>query len=120
MSKVADAILNFEDTTPRVVADLGNVDFEVRHIRDDLKERYSDTDLDKAYKLIMANQVTGDDFKQLIGEAQYKAQSLIFDSIIVFVFPSDRYRAVFASFDYREDFPVVQLVQQVTEPNSAT
>jgi len=119
MSEIADAILSFEGTTPRIIADLGNVDFEVRHIRDDLKERYSDTDFKKAYKLIMANQVTGDEFKQLIGAAQYKAQSLIFDSIIVFVLPSDRYQAVFASFDYREDFPAVQLIQQVTESNSA-
>jgi len=118
MSDIAEAILNFEESTPRVVADLGSSSFEIRHIRDDVKERYSDTEFNEAYKLIMANQVTSDDFKQLIEEARYKAQSLIFESVIVFVFPSDRYQAVFASFDYQEDFPAVQLVQQVTEPNS--
>jgi len=62
----------------------------------------------------MANQVTGDDFKQLVGEDQYNAQALFFDSIIVFLFPSDRYQGVFASFDYDENFPVSELVDEVS------
>jgi len=115
MSKIADAVLDFDQAKPRIVANLGGVDFEVTHVRDGLEGRYSDTDFDSAYKLIMANQVSSDDFKQLIGEAQYRAQCLVFDSIIVFVFPSDRYQAVFASFDYRENFPAVQLIQRVSE-----
>lgn len=115
MSKTAKALQEFEDATPRVVADLDSFNFEIRHMRDDVEGRYSDTDLEDAYKLIMATQVSSDDFKRLIEEAQYKAQTLFFDSIIVFILPSDRYQAVFASFDYREDFPVSQLVQQVSE-----
>jgi hypothetical protein len=115
MSKVAEAIQEFEDATPRVVADLNNFNFELSHMRDDVEGRYSDTDLEEAYKLIMATQVSSDDFKRLIGEAEYKAQTLIFESIIVFIFPSDRYQAVFASFDYTVDFPVGKLVQQVSE-----
>jgi hypothetical protein len=113
MSKTAEAIQEFEEATPRVVADLDSLDFEIRYMRDDVQSRYSDADLDEAYQLIMAAQVSGDDFKQLIGETQYNAQSLIFETIIVFIFPSDRYQAVFASFDYTDDFPVTQLVQHV-------
>lgn len=118
MSKIAEAIQEVADTTPRVVADLGSVDFEIRHMREDVEGRYSDGDLDEAYQLVMGNQISSDDFKHLVGEAEYKAQSLFFESIIVFIFPSDRYQAVFASFDYREDFPVGQLVQQVSETQS--
>jgi hypothetical protein len=119
MSKTAEAIQEFEGTTPRVVADLESVGFEIKHMREDVKGQYSHTDLDEAYKLIMANQVSADDFKQLIGEAQYRAQSLFFESVIVFVFPSERYQGVFASFDYKENFPVSQLVQHVAEVHSA-
>lgn len=115
MSEVAESIQDFEDATPRVVADLENVNFEIRYMRDDVKGRYADTDLEEAYQLIMANQVSGDDFKEIIGEGQFKAQSLFFEDIVVFIFPSDRYQAVFASFDYVDDFPVRQLVQQVSE-----
>lgn len=118
MSEIADAIQEYTEATPRVVADLESISFEIRHIREDLVGRYSDTDLEEAYQLIMANQVSSDDFKQLVGEEQYEAQSLFFENIIVLIFPSDRYQAVFASFDYRENFPVAKLVQQISDINS--
>lgn len=118
MSRVAKEIQEFAEATPRVVADLDSVDFEIKFMRDDVEDQYSTADLDEAYHLVMANQVSSDDFKQLIGEAQFSAQSLIFDTVIVFIFPSDRYQAVFASFDYEGDFPVAKLVQQVSDANS--
>jgi hypothetical protein len=118
MSEVAEAIEEFAEATPRVVADLDSVDFEIEFMRDDVKDQYSTADLDEAYQLVMAAQVSSDDFKELIGEAELNAQSLIFESIIVFILPSERYRAVFASFDYKDDFPVAQLVQQVTDVNT--
>lgn len=118
MSQIADAIQDFEDATPRVVADLDSLDFEIRYMRDDVESQYSNADLDEAYQLIMATQISSDDFKRLVGETEYEAQSLIFDSIVVFIFPSDRYQAVFASFDYSEEFPVAQLVQRISDISS--
>lgn len=118
MSETAKAIQEFEDATSRVVAELYSLNFEIVHMRDDVEGRYSGADLDEAYQLIMANRVSSDDFKQIVEEAQCKAQALFFETIIAFIFPSDRYQAVFASFDYRVDFPVSKLVQQVSEINS--
>jgi len=115
MSPIADAILAFDGPTPRVVADLRGVSFEVEHVREDLEDSYSDADLDEAYQLVMSNQITGDDFKRLVGRSRYAAQTLFFDDLAVFIFPSDRYDAVFASFDYDESFPVNGLVSAVTE-----
>lgn len=119
MSKTAEAIQNFEGGTPRVVADLQTVDFEIKYMRNDVKSLYTDVELDEAYKLIMGNLITSDDFKSLIGEEKCRAQTLFFDDVLVFIFPSERYQAVFASFDFDEDFPVNQLVQQVSEITSA-
>lgn len=115
MSAIADAILAFDGPTPRVVADLRSVEFEVEHVREDVTDRYSDADLEEAYQLVMSNQVTGDDFKRLVGQTRYRAQTLFFDDIVVFLFPSDRYDAVFASFDYEEGFSVSELVDAVAD-----
>ena len=114
MSPLAEAILEFDGPRPRVVADLRNVAFEIEHVRDDVSELYSDADLEEAYQLIMSNQITGDDFRDLIGESNYTAQTLFFDDVIVFLFPSDRYEATFASFDYDGDFRVNELIDSVS------
>lgn len=118
MSETADTIRDFGECKPRVVADLHSTTFEIKYIRDDVADSYSDKDLDEAYKLIMAQTVTGDDFKSLIGEGRFNAQTLFFDDVIVFFFPSKRYEGVFASFDYDPDFPVNELVRAASEPRS--
>ena len=120
MSPVAESILDVEGVTPRIVADLGQVDFTIRHVRDDVADHYSEADLEEAYRLIMANQISGSQFRQIVDQAQYTAQSLFFDDLIVLLFPSERHQAVFASFDYREDFPIFQIIEQATDSTSAT
>jgi|GEM_PF-1895176 len=114
MSKIADAIQSFEGHTPRAIADLRSTTWELEFVRDDVKGRYSDDDLDEAYRLVMANHVTGDDFKSLIGESQFNAQTLFFDDIIAFFFPSKRYEGVFVSFDYEDGFPADEFVTHVS------
>jgi len=94
--------------------DLKNVTWEIEFIRDDVEGSYTDAKLDEASQLIMATHVTGDDFKQLIGEGQFNAQTLFFEDIIVFFFTSKRYGGVFASFDYDAGFPVNELVTYIS------
>ncbi|QAU11820.1 hypothetical protein EKH57_03090 [Halorubrum sp. BOL3-1] len=115
MSTISEAMVDFDGPMPRVVADLRSVSFDVEFVRDDIEGQYSESDLDEAYQLVMSNQITGDDFRELIGENRYHAQTLFFDDVLVFLFPSDRYDAVFASFDYDDDFPVSELVDRVVE-----
>jgi len=115
MSSVAAAVRNFEGYTPRVVADLKGTTWEVEFIRDDVAGSYSEDELEEAYQLIMANHVAGDDFKSLIGEGQFNAQTLFFEDIVAYFFPSKRYEGVFASFDYGGDFPVNELVSHVSD-----
>lgn len=119
MSSISEAILAFDGPTPRVVADLRSVSFDVEHVREDVEDVYSDRDLDEAYQLVMSNQITGDDFRELIGESRYDAQTLFFDDVLVFLFPADRYDAVFASFDYDGAFPVNELIDAVVETQAA-
>ncbi|WP_372912177.1 hypothetical protein [Salinigranum sp.] len=120
MSNIGDAIRSLEGFTPRIVAQLRSFDYDLEFVRDDVADRYSVEDFDEAYQLIMANQITGDDFRELIGRGAYNAQTLFFDDIIVFLFSSNRYEAMFASFDYEEDFPVTTLVSRVSECREET
>ncbi|QZP37755.1 hypothetical protein [Halobaculum magnesiiphilum] len=115
MSTVSEAIQDFEGATPRVIADLESLDFEIRYMRDDVEDLYTDVELDEAYKLLMGQLVGSDDFKSLIGEQECRLQTLFYENVVVFIFPSDRYEAVLATFDYDGDFPVNQLLQQVSE-----
>jgi hypothetical protein len=113
MSGIVDSLRDADDANARVIAHLDSLDFTVEYVREDLESRYSDRDLEEAYQLIMANQVTGDDFKDLIGE-EFEAQTLFFEEVVVLVLPSARYEAVFASFDRHETFPVNELVEIAT------
>ncbi|PSQ57033.1 hypothetical protein BRD22_03375 [Halobacteriales archaeon SW_8_68_21] len=119
MSPISETVLTFDGPTPRVVADLRSVSFGVEHVREGLKDIYSDRDLDEAYQLVMSNQITGSDFRELIGESRYDAQTLFFDDVLVFLFLSDRYDAVFASFDYDGAFPVNELIDAVVGAQAA-
>lgn len=110
MSELVEGLRSVDDAAARVIASLESVDFTVEYIRDDLESRYSDRDLEEAYRLIMSNQVTGDDFKGLLGKSRYDAQTLFFEDVVVFILPSARYEAVFASFDRHEAFPVTDVV----------
>ena len=109
MSALVERLRDVDGAEARVIAHLGSLDFTVEYVREDLESRYSDQDLESAYRLIMANQVTGDDFKELIDES-FEAQTLFFENVVVLVFPSARYEAVFASFDRTETFPVLDLI----------
>ncbi len=113
MSGIADRLRAVDGTDARVIAHLDALDFTIEYVRDDLRSVYSDTDLERAYRLIVASQVSGDDFKDLIGQA-FEAQTLFFEDVVVLVFPSARYEAVFASFDRHESFPVIDLVDTAT------
>jgi len=113
MSQVVDTLRGVDGATARVIAHLDALDFTIEYIREDLESEYSDQDLEEAYQLLMANQVTGDDFRDLIGE-EFQAQTLFFENVVALVVPSARYEAVFASFDRREPFPVIDLVEAAT------
>jgi len=114
MSGVADALRDVDDADARVVAHLQSVDFTLDYIRDDIASEYSDRDLNEAYHLIMGHLVAGDNFKNLIGQTECHAQTLFFDDIVVFVLPSERYEAVFASFDRHEEFPTTDVIETAT------
>ena len=115
MVSASDAVLTFDGSTPRVVADPRSVSFGVAYVREDVEAGCSNRDLDEAYQLVMSNRVTGETFKRLIGESRYDARTLFFDDTVVFLFVSDRYEAVFASSDYDGAFTVNELVDAVAE-----
>lgn len=115
MSGVADALREVDRADARVIAHLQSVDFTLDYVRDDVASEYSDRDLDEAYHLIMGHLVAGDNFRNLIGEDVCHAQALFFDDVVVFVLPSERYEAVFASFDRHESFPTTEVIETAAD-----
>lgn len=109
MTEIVERLRAVEGANARVIAHLESVDFTVEYVRQDLESVYSDEDLDEAYRLIMANQVSGDEFRKLIGR-DFEAQALYFEDVLVLVLPSARYEAVFASFDRDGPLPMDELV----------
>jgi len=109
VSELVETLRAVDGAEARVIASLDALDFTVEYVREDLESRYSDRDLESAYRLIMANQVTGDEFKELIDE-EFEAQTLFFESVVVLVLPAARYEAVFASFDRADPFPTADLI----------
>lgn len=117
MSDIVDRLRNVARADVRVIAHLVSFDFTVEYIRDDLESEYSNRDLDEAYRTIMGAQVSGDDFKNVIGR-DFEAQVLFFEDIVVFMLPSARYEAIFASFDRHEDLPINELIDVATGDSS--
>jgi len=109
VSELVESLRGVDGAEARVIASLDSLDFTVEYVREGLESRYSDRDLESAYRLIMANQVTGAEFKELIDE-EFDAQTLFFENVVVLVLPAARYEAVFASFDREEPFPITDLL----------
>lgn len=114
MAQIVDAVRDLDGAPTRVVADLGPMDFSIEYTRDDVESKYSPEDLEKAYRLIMAKQIAGEDFEELISR-DFEAQLLFFGDIVILVKPGERYEAVFASFDRHDEFPANELAAIATE-----
>jgi len=103
------------DAALRTVVSLGSTSWEFEYIRDDVRAAYTDDDLDAAYRSLMANQASADDFDQLIEFGELEAQVYIFEEIIAFQFPTSRYESLYVSYDREEPFPVFGVVDVATE-----
>lgn len=114
MPEIVEKLRSVDGADARVISSLDSLDFTIEYARDDVETQYSDSELEEAYRLAISNQVTGDDFKNLIGRGRYDAQTLFFEDIVVFVLPATRYEAVFASFDRHDAFPVNEVVDVAT------
>lgn len=102
----------------RVVAVLDSVDYEVAYFRTDLEDQYDETDLDRAYQSMMANQVSSADFAGVGAFGELNAQVLFFEEIVVFLFPTSRYSSVFVSFEREgteESFSIREVIRVASE-----
>lgn len=106
MSDLVEAFQDIEEAQLRVVATIDSRNYEIEFIRDDLLEAYSRADFKEAYRDLIANQISADDFRQTVGFSDLNCQLFLFDETAAFLFPSSRYDSVFISFDYEHPFPL--------------
>ncbi|MDF9744489.1 hypothetical protein [Natrinema salsiterrestre] len=110
MSDLVEVFGNIEGAELRVVATLGSLDYEIEFIRDDVDRMYDGGEFDRAHRDLVANQVSADDFKRAVEIGDLECQLLLYEETIVFLFPSSRYEGIFASFDRRKPFPLLEVV----------
>lgn len=115
MSSLAEKFRNVEGAQLRVAATLDSLDYEMEFVREDLEGTYSSGDLDYAYNTIVANRLSANEFSQIGEFGALDCQLLIFERIIVFLFPSSRYGGLFVSFDREEPFPFLDIVETASD-----
>lgn len=103
------------DADLRIVASLRSTEWEMEFVRADLEGTYDDTDLENAYRSLMAAQVSVDDFGKVGSFGAFEAHQYYFGDIVVFQFPSSRYEAVFVSYDREDPFPVHDVLETAAE-----
>ncbi|WP_246984240.1 hypothetical protein [Halorientalis marina] len=103
---------HFEDVDAdlRTVVALHGTTWEIEYMCDDVRAAYSDADLDAAYRSLMANQASSDDFDQLIEFGELEAQVYVFEEILAFQFHTSRYESLYVSYDREEPFPFFDVV----------
>jgi|AntRauTorcE11898_2_1112593.scaffolds.fasta_scaffold04194_5 hypothetical protein len=114
MSTIVERLRNVDDADARLIARFEALDFEIEYIREDIESRYSDEDLDRAYRSIMANQISSDDFKTAVGK-EFEAQVLFLEGVVVLTLPSTRYDGSVASFDRHEELPINRLIDVASD-----
>lgn len=112
MTDLVDTFHDVEGATPRVVATLSGIDYEIEYVQPELADAYGGEQLDRAYQAMMANQVASQDFSQVGSFGDLESQLFVFENVVVFLFPSSRYEGVFVSFDHGQPFPFSEVVEK--------
>lgn len=114
---MSDLVERFRDVAAdlRIVATLESTTWEIRWVRDDLTDVYDESDLESAYRSLMAAQVSVDDFRRIGAFGEFIAQQYVFDEIVVFQFPSSRYGGVFVSYDRVDSFPFRAVIETAND-----
>ena len=114
MTSHVEVFQNVEGAELRFVVALDTLEYTIEFVRDDLENAYSETDLDEAYRNLIANQLSGNDFKESLGIGDIECQILLTDVNIGFLFPSSRYKGIFVSFERQKSFPVLDVIDRAS------
>ncbi|SER15649.1 hypothetical protein [Natrinema salaciae] len=114
MTGHVDVFRTIEGTSLRFVVTVDALEYTLDFVRDDLEDAYSEQDLDHAYRNLIANQVSADDFKHSLELGALECQILFTDVNIGFLFPSSRYNGLFVAFDRQKPFPVLEVVDRAS------
>lgn len=114
---VTDLVEEFEriDGELRIVVTLNATSWEIDYIRDSLRDEYEDGDFERAYRNLMANQVSSEDFSHVGDFGEFVGEVYFFGKIVVFQFPSARYEGMFVSYDWDDSFPVKDVIELAEE-----
>lgn len=111
MEEHIKAFKQFGEDELRMVSTHDATNYEMLYVREDLRDAFTDDELDNAHRNLVANQVSSEDFSQAVDHGGLQAQQFFFEDVLAFIFPSSRYDGVLVSYDRGVSIPVAEVVE---------
>ncbi|MFT4884831.1 MAG: hypothetical protein ACI8U4_002349 [Natronomonas sp.] len=111
MGNYIEAFKAFGEDELRMVSTHDATNYEMQYVREDLRDAFTEEELDDAHRNIIANQVSSEDFSQAVDHGGLEAQQFFFEDVIAFIFPTSRYDGVLVSYDREGSIPVADVVE---------
>lgn len=110
---MAEFVEEFRDVNAelRLLVTLTPTAWDIQYIADPLEELYSDRDFEESYRQMMANQVSSDNLSQVVQAGEFVGQVYVFENVVVYQFPSSRYEGVFVSYNRKDSFPALDIIE---------
>lgn len=94
----------------RVVANFESIDYELAYFREDLREQYSDEDVEAVYREVIAEGLSVNKISDVMDAGHQQARITVLEEAIVFVFPIDRLEGIFVSVDRDAETTILDVV----------
>lgn len=111
MGNHIEAFKQFGEDELRMVSTHDATNYEMQYVREDLRDAFTDGELDNAHRNLVANQVSSEDFSQAVDHGGLQAQQFFFEDVLAFIFPASRYDGVLVSYDREGSIPVAEVVR---------
>lgn len=87
------------DDELRVVATYENDEYDLHHMREDIREEYSKTELDRVFRQISIEGMGYENFQELFHVGQMDCALYGFERALIFHFPPDPFHGLVVSID---------------------
>lgn len=111
MGNYIEAFKTFGEDELRMVSTHDATTYELQYVREDLQDAFTEEELDDAHRNLVANQVSSEDFGQVVDHGVLEAQQFFFEDVIAFIFPASRYDGVLVSYDRTKSIPIADVVE---------
>lgn len=111
IQKIVADLQSVAEDSLRIVASIDSLDYEIEYIRDDLEGGLSDDQFNKIYQSIVVEGLAGRDIGTVAGVGNQEAQIVLYEDVVLFIFPTEKYESVMVSTDRDGSTPIADVVE---------